>query len=154
MKNKMSKKNRFKSTWSNQTNIAKKFGLSGVALGKILKERGLKGDDNLATSKAIEGGYALEANMKDGTKFFMWNIHKTNSLLCNFNYQKVSKVDYYVKEIEKLMEKGKRQQKKGNDKIAIAIYDFLYDEIPEEYKQPVKQIIDKKYLQGEYNEHN
>jgi len=45
----------FKKTWASQSNIGKKFGLSAIAIGKILLVHGLRDSETkLPTSKAIE----------------------------------------------------------------------------------------------------
>lgn len=56
----MAKKKRFGDLWKNQTELGKKFGLSAIAVGKILTERGLK-DGKAATKKALDEGYATYA---------------------------------------------------------------------------------------------
>ena len=36
---------KFTDVWANQTNLGKQFGLSPIAMGKKLKELGLRGED-------------------------------------------------------------------------------------------------------------
>jgi hypothetical protein len=75
-------KPKFNQIWSNQTNLGKKFGLSAIAVGKLLTEAGLK-DPNTkqATEKAIEEGYAKATPLKDGTPYFMWNNEKVKHII-------------------------------------------------------------------------
>ena len=68
---------KFRNKWKSQTDIGKYFGLSAIAVGKILIEHGLKNKaTKLATEKAIKQYYAVEKALKDGTIFFMWNFKK------------------------------------------------------------------------------
>ena len=54
----MSKEKKFTQIWSNQTNLGKKFGLSAIAVGKLLVGEGLKDPKTkLATKKALEEGF-------------------------------------------------------------------------------------------------
>jgi hypothetical protein len=49
----MSKEKKFNQIWSNQTNLGKRFGLSAIAVGKILVKEGLKDQKTKsATEKA------------------------------------------------------------------------------------------------------
>jgi len=74
----MSKEKKFNQIWSNQTNLGKKFGLSAIAVGKILVKEGLKDQKTKsATEKALNEGYAKSTPLKDGTPYFMWNIEKS-----------------------------------------------------------------------------
>ena len=77
-KAKMSKEKKFNQIWSNQTDLGKRFGLSAIAVGKLLVEEGLKDQKTkLATEKALNEGYAKSTPLKDGTPYFMWNIEKS-----------------------------------------------------------------------------
>ena len=68
----MSKEKKFDQIWSNQTDLGKRFGLSAIAVGKLLVEEGLKDQKTkLATEKALNEGYAKSTPLKDGTPYFM-----------------------------------------------------------------------------------
>ena len=51
----MGKKGRqkFADVWANQTSLGKQFGLSAIAMGKKLKELGLRGEDGNPTTQAL-----------------------------------------------------------------------------------------------------
>ena len=69
---KMSKEKKFDQIWSNQTDLGKRFGLSAIAVGKLLVEEGLKDQKTKsATKKAQNEGYAKSTPLKDGTPYFM-----------------------------------------------------------------------------------
>lgn len=84
----MSKKNRQKWTdvWANQTTLGKQFGLSAPAMGKKLKELGLRGENGHPTEQALSEGYCVSTPLKDGTPFFRWNRQKTAELMRMHGY--------------------------------------------------------------------
>jgi hypothetical protein len=59
--------------WANQMTLGKQFGLSATAMGKKLKELGLRGEDGNPTAQALCHGYCTQTPLKDGTPFYMWN---------------------------------------------------------------------------------
>ena len=104
----MEKKKKFNQIWSNQTNLGKKFRLSAIAIGKLLIDNGLKDQKTkMATTKAIDEGYAKDTPLKDGTPYFMWNIEKVRPLI-EKDHKPLSKVDYWVNEVQR---NGKRSRK-------------------------------------------
>ena len=64
---------KFADVWVNQTTLGKQFGLSAIAMGKKLKELGLRSDDGNPTTLALGNGYCTPTLLKDGTPFYMWN---------------------------------------------------------------------------------
>jgi hypothetical protein len=75
-------KKKFNQLWSNQTELGKRFGISAIAVGKLLIDAGLKDPTTkLATAKALEGEYAKATPLKDGTPYFMWSIGKVRMLI-------------------------------------------------------------------------
>ena len=64
---------KFDDVWANQTTLGKQFGLSPIAMGKKLKDLGLRGEDGTPTTFAIGNGYCTSTPLRDGTPFFMWN---------------------------------------------------------------------------------
>ena len=66
------KKPKFNQIQSNQKNLGKCFGLSAIAVRKLLAATRLK-DPNTkqATEKDIEEGYAKVATLKDDTPYFL-----------------------------------------------------------------------------------
>ncbi len=47
---------KFADVWVNQTTLGKQFGLSAIAMGKKLKELGLRSDDGNPTTLALSNG--------------------------------------------------------------------------------------------------
>ena len=139
----MSKKNKkFKHIWKSQTDIGKEFGLSAVAIGKILIENGLKDSETkLATSEAIDKGFAKSTPLKDGTPYFMWNQWKIKAIV-NKEHKPISKVDYWVNEVKKRLRYCDKLLLEGHDKLASLNYDVLYEDVPENIEEEVRKIID------------
>ena len=141
---KMSKGKKFNQIWSNQTNLGKRFGLSAIAVGKLLVEEGLKDQKTKsATEKAIKEGYAKDTPLKDGTPYFMWNIEKVRPLI-EKDHKPLSKVDYWVNEVRRTVREAEGLAREGQDKIAYMIYDSAYDDVPKDVREEVQSIIEKE----------
>lgn len=142
----VSKKNKpkkFGQIWSNQTEIGKKFGISAIAVGKLLMEVGLKDHTTKSASqKALDEGYAKSTPLKDGTPYFMWNIDKVRSLIAK-DHQPLSKVNYWVKEVEKMLKQAEKMCNEGNDKIGFMLADSVYDDVPKDIKQEVMAKVEQ-----------
>lgn len=67
-------------TFVTQSKVGEWFGLSPVAVGKVLIAHGLK-DRHGATEKALLGGYAREARTGTGVTFFVWDAHRVSIIL-------------------------------------------------------------------------
>ena len=132
---KKTKSKKFSQVWSNQTEFGRQFGISAIAVGKFLIEAGLKDPTTkLATNKALDEEYAKSTPLKDGTPYFMWNIDKVRSLIAK-DHQPLSMVDYWVKEVEKMLKQAEKMCNEGNDKLGFMLADSVYDEVPKSIKQ-------------------
>ncbi|MEK6833249.1 MAG: hypothetical protein AABY32_04325 [Nanoarchaeota archaeon] len=141
-KNKKHKK--FKHIWSNQTKIGERFGLSGIAVGKILIENGLKDKNTkFATNKAIAQGYAISTPLQDGTPFFMWNKEKLKDLISGI-HKPLTEVEFWVNRTREAIIDANKSMDNGNDKIGFIMMDCAYDEIPKNIKEEVVAIIEKE----------
>lgn len=142
----MSKKNKpkkFSQVWSNQTELGKKFGISAIAVGKLLIEAGLKDPaTKLASQKALDEEYAKSTPLKDGTPYFMWNIDKVRGLIAK-EHQPLSKVDYWVKEVQKMLKQAEKMCNEGNDKLGFMLADSVYDDVPKDIKQEVRAKVEQ-----------
>ena len=84
------KKTKFSDIWVNQTVLGKQFGLSAIAMGKQLKELGLRSNETgTPTQEAIDNGFCKSTPLKDGTPFFMWNKAKVAELMQAKGHQKL-----------------------------------------------------------------
>lgn len=93
---------KFTDVWANQTNLGKQFGLSAIAMGKKLKELGLRGEDGKPTVQALLEGYCILTPLKNGTPFFMWSRQKIKELLRVHGYQGLN-----PQEVNALLRTGK-----------------------------------------------
>lgn len=80
---------KFSDVWANQTSLGKQFGLSAMAMGKKLKELGLRGEDGNPTTLALGNGYCIPTPLKDGTPFFLWNRQQVGELMQARGYQRL-----------------------------------------------------------------
>jgi hypothetical protein len=71
-------KNKFKTTWKNQSELGLIYGKSAIAVGKALVELNLKDSSTKnPTDKALKEEIAKSTPLKDGTAFYLW--HKTQA---------------------------------------------------------------------------
>ncbi len=90
---------KFADLWANQTNLGKQFGLSAIAMGKKLKELGLRGEDGNPTVQALIEGYCTPTPLKDGTPFFMWNRLQVEELMQAHGYQRLDPREVKAREL-------------------------------------------------------
>lgn len=90
---------KFTDIWVNQTNLGKQFGLSAIAMGKKLKELGLRGEDTNPTEQALAEDYCTSTPLKDGTPFFMWNRQKIEELMRVHGYQRLDQQEVKAREL-------------------------------------------------------
>ena len=123
---------------SNQTELGKKYGLSAIAVGNLLKDAGLKdrttGD---ATPRAVEEGFAVATPLKDGKPFFVWNVEKVGGLIAE-RHEPLSKVDFWVNEVMVDLKKINEAWEAGDDKAACVMLDLLYDAVPKDVAAEVR----------------
>jgi exosome complex RNA-binding protein Rrp4 len=93
------KKPKFGDVWVNQTTLGKQFGLSAVAIGKKLKELGLRSEDGKPTDRALSEEYCKSTPLKDGTPFFMWHKQKVAELMQASGHQKLDPQEVKAREL-------------------------------------------------------
>lgn len=140
----MGKKSKFKKIWTNQTELGKMFNMSAISIGKFLIEKELKDKDTKQpTEKALKEGYALSTPLKDGTPFFMWNKQKVKNILSQ-NLPEVSKEEFIANDCIARIKEADRLSDIGEDKFACFIIDDLFEEVPKNILEKVKEIIKQK----------
>jgi len=138
----MGRKNKFAQHWGSQTDIGKKFGLSGIAVGKVLIEHGLKDQQSKeATQEALDGGFAKSTPLSDGTPFFMWSREKVGDLLRR-SHHPLSYVDRWVHDVRRGIARAKRLEKQEGCTAAEWYLDHLVDEIPEKIRDEVLRRVE------------
>src|SRR5215831_4718591 len=90
---------KFTDIWANQTDLGKQFGLSAIAMGKKLKELGLRGEDGNPTTLALGNGYCIPTPLKDGTPFFMWNRQQVEELMQAHGYKRLDPQEVKAREL-------------------------------------------------------
>ena len=123
----MGKQGRLKFTdiWVNQTTLGKQFGLSAIAMGKKLKELGLRGDDGNPTTLALGNGYCTPTPLKDGTPFFMWNRQQVGDLMQAHGYQRLDPQEVKARE---LAESWVQVHKQGQEAVHGVEEELLLEE--------------------------
>jgi hypothetical protein len=90
---------KFADVWANQTTLGKQFGLSPLAMGKKLKDLGLRGEDGTPTPFAIGNGYCTPTPLRDGMPFFMWNRQQVEELMQAHGYQRLDPQEVKAREL-------------------------------------------------------
>ncbi|MFZ4099592.1 MAG: hypothetical protein ACOYKZ_04610 [Chlamydiia bacterium] len=119
----------FAKTWTNQSSLGEKFGLTAIQVGKILQLEGLKDRSGQATSKAIQEGYAKSTPLKSGRPFFMWHVTKVQQVLAKHHVQ-LSDEEFWYREVRARLVNIDREMDEGSDKFAYMLLDYLYDDVP------------------------
>ena len=136
------KHKKFKPLWSNQTDLGKAFGISAVAVGKLLVGAGLRdGTTKKATDEALAAGYAKATPLKDGTPFFMWNVERVRAIIAA-DHKPLSPVEFWVREVRETIKYAEKMDDDGHDKMASIMYDFMFDDVPRNIRSEVRKIIE------------
>ncbi|QBD78637.1 hypothetical protein EPA93_22650 [Ktedonosporobacter rubrisoli] len=124
----MSKK-KFHDIWVNQSRLGDEFNMSAIAMGKKLKELGLRQPDGTPTPKALEEGYCTSTPLKNGTPFYMWHRGKVKTLLQTNGLQALNEQEMRCKELAERLIEAEHLFDQGQDKIAYMVQDSLSGEI-------------------------
>ena len=127
------KKTKFSDIWVNQTTLGKQFGLSAIAMGKKLKELGLRSNETgTPTQEAIENGFCKSTPLKDGTPFFMWNKAKVAELM---QVQGDEKLDDQEIKSRELADDWMRVYKRFQEAVSGIEEEMCYEEAQDIKKQ-------------------
>lgn len=138
----MSKKG-FKKIWKTQTELGQQFGISAIAVGKILKKHHLKNEENIPTNKAIEEQYVHTVEDSQGNTFYLWNI-KTKQIIQQ-EIQPISLVQQTVHFLETKYKAIQRDLKNPDNEL---IYDkFGPDIIESIWDEAVKNLNNAQLLE-------
>jgi hypothetical protein len=58
-------------------------------------------------------------------------------------HQPLSKVDYCVNEIQKMLQQAQKMCDEGNDKLGYMLADSVYDEVPKDIKEEVRTKVEQ-----------
>jgi hypothetical protein len=139
----MSKKHKkFSDVWTGQGKLGSKYGISAIAVGKILEEYELKDSINKhPTQRAIDEGYAKSTPLKDGTPYFMWNYNKVHPLI-QAKHQPLSRIQIWVNKGRKTIKEANKMIEAGDDKLGFLMLDCFMDEVPKDIRQQVQQLVE------------
>ncbi|MGK7874603.1 MAG: hypothetical protein AB4426_15245 [Xenococcaceae cyanobacterium] len=141
----MAKKKRFRDIWVNQTTLGRQFNMSAIAMGKKLKELGLREPDGKPTQRAIDEEFCRSTPLKDGKSFYMWHKTKVTELLKQSDSQGLSPQEIRCRELaENLIQADKVYQnaKSGmEEKGAILWLEQIESEIREADKPLVNNFL-------------
>ena len=134
-------KKKFKDIWARQSDFREDYGISAIAVGKLLIKAGLKDADTLQpTEKALEEGHATPTPLKDGTPFFMWR--KTTVIaIIEEEYEPLDRKEKHVNSLfaaEKCAKKIEATTPYDGYKWA---YIPVEDDIPEKIREEVVRIF-------------
>ncbi len=134
--------NRFAAHWASQSQLGAPFGLSAIAVGRILAEAGLRDPTAKApTDEALANGIAKSTPMRDGTAHYMWSREKTRHLFAGCNH--IHKAERYANELRKKRRQLQRMADAGDDKLAHMAYEALYDEVPKRLRTEVQRLVEE-----------
>jgi len=123
------KQEKFRDIWVNQTTLGKQFNLSAVAIGKKLKEQGLREAEGKPTDKALSEGYCRETPLKDGTPFFLWHKAKVADLLREDGLKSLTAQELRCRELAQRFIEAECLLERGDDKLAYFMQDDIESEI-------------------------
>ena len=127
----MSKKTKFRDIYASQTDIGKRFGLSGVAIGKILIANSLRDPKTKqATELALSEKWCVSTPLKSGEVHYMWNIKRVSTLLESSGSPSITKEEVIANEIIATIRSANRELDRGNDKLAFLTFDSVLNEVP------------------------
>jgi hypothetical protein len=134
---------KFSDLWKNQTELGKLFGLSSIAVGKILSEHGLK-DGKQATKKALDEEYATFTPLKDGTPFYLWNTSKVSQIISR-KHNPLTDIEIHVNNVKARLRETDRlydSDSVTDQKLASLMMGTENDEVPSKIRDEVKRIVD------------
>ena len=114
-----------------QSKLGEWFGLSPVAVGRVLIAEGLK-DRAGATEKALLGGFAKEARTKSGVTFFVWDAHKVSLILDEVigGSWPTPFIDGLVAKVGEAVGEAEKHRADDNDFIADVILEHAFEGVP------------------------
>ena len=151
----MSRRNKrkgFRDNWASQTDIGKRYGMSAIAVGKVLAEHGLRdATTRLATPKALTDGWCVETPLQSGAMHYMWAIGKVRDLLGRDGHATITRAEREANELIATIKHSVALSADGNDKLAFLQMDYVFLEVPTKDRPEIaKHLRAKGY--GEYAE--
>ncbi len=136
------KRKKFSQIWASQTDIGNHFGLSAIAVGKILTAHGFRDPDTrLATTEALESGWCAATPLKTGVMHYMWNIDKVRKLLETEGVSRLSPEERLANDVIATIRAAEHEADEGNDKLGYLMLTGMFDGIPKSLRPAVAQVL-------------
>ena len=105
---------RFKDTWGNLGNVGASFGLSGLKVGIMLKDLGVRQQDGAPHPQALEEGVAIATPLKNGQSYYMWHKNKVVELLQKTGIEQLSmeskEIYVFCQELSRTVQAAERKR--------------------------------------------
>ena len=119
-----------KTRWGTQTGIGQRYGLTAVAVGKILTRVGLK-QGLEATGKALLTGHARKSYTKDERAYFMWDMELVGEIIEEaLVLDGGPKIDLLLERVGKALADLETHRAEGNDWFADLLEEEALSDIP------------------------
>lgn len=115
--------------------------MSAIAVGKKLKEWGLKDANNTPTAFALEQEYALNTPSKSGLPVYLWNSEKVSDKFKEEGFVHLSSKDERCKSCAKSLISCEKQLQRGDDKMALSMQNSIRKSIKTEDKPLVNKFL-------------
>lgn len=140
----MGKHRKFARTWASQTDLGKRFGMSAIAVGKVLIDNGLKDPaTKRATETALRDGWCVSTPLKTGEPHYMWHIDKVKQLLSK-DHTPLSKAEQMANDLVATIKSAEQDIDEGDDKIGYLALECAFDEVPRDLKEEVGRHLRRK----------
>jgi hypothetical protein len=122
------------------TALGEPFGLSGIAVGRILADAGLR-DPALKrpTDQALADGFARETPLASGVPHFMWNRGKVRFLFQD--RERLPNVQVWANRVRRDLRHAEQLLAAGDDKLGFLWMDAVYDEVPADIREEVRRAV-------------
>lgn len=138
-------KKKFTNVWGSQSDIGKLFGISAIAVGKVLITERLKDKDTKAPTKvALDLGWAISTPLSTGEPFFMWNKAKVKELLKHRGEVKLSPLEVQIKDVALKLKEIDKMSNAGEDKLASLCLDTIFENVPKDLVKGVQDHFSAK----------
>lgn len=129
--------------WGTQTWIGQRFGLSAVAVGKILTTVGLrKGSE--ATAKAVLTGHAKRCYTADQRPYFMWDMDAVGEVVEEaLVHHGGPKIDKFVEQVRMTLNDAEKYRIEGNEYLSEILEGQAYADIPPGLARVVRRRLDR-----------
>jgi hypothetical protein len=119
-------KNKFAKRYRSLTDLGNVFNLSSVAIGKKLKEIGLRNDDGSPVESAFKKDLVVATPLKNGTAHYRWHFYRCREILIKsgLKVDSSAKIRKILKEMISIFMSDAFKMG-GGAEYKILVYDFF-----------------------------